>query len=344
MVKRTDGRRLDAATQAHVRRTVVQAVRGGMTQTAAAKLFGVSLRAVNQWMAATKQGGLRALPAKPRGRPAGASTLTPAQATKVRQRIVDTMPDQLKLPFYLWTRAAVAALIARDCDVTVSLTTVGRYLAAWGFSVQKPVRRAYERNDAAIAKWLKRDYPAIARDAKREGATIYWGDEMGLRRDHVTGTSNAPVGQTPVVRATGQRFGCSMISAITNRGQLVFRVFHGTFRAPMFIDFMRRLRQQAGGKVYLIVDGHPVHRSRVAKDFVAAHPDDIRLIQLPGYCPELNPDDLLNQDVKTNALGKRRPQNRADMMSAVRRHLHRRQKQPHVIRNLFQERHVRYAA
>ncbi len=344
MVKRVDGRSLDAATQAHVRRTVVQAVRGGLTQTAAAKLFGVSVRAVNKWMATSKEGGLRALNAKPRGRPAGAGALTPAQVTKVRQRIVDTMPDQLKLPFYLWTRAAVAALIARDCHVTVSLTTVGRYLAAWGFSVQKPVRRAYERNDAAIAKWLQREYPAIARDAKREGATIYWGDEMGLRSDHVTGTSYAPVGQTPVVRATGQRFGCSMISAITNRGHLVFRVFHGTFRAPMFVDFMRRLRQQAGGKVYLIVDGHPVHRSRVAKDFVAAHADEIRLIQLPGYCPELNPDELLNQDVKTNALGKNRPQNRADLMTAVRRHLHRRQKQPHVIRNLFQERHVRYAA
>lgn len=317
MVKRVDGRRLDAATQAHVRRTVVQAVRGGLTQTAAAKQFGVSLRAVNQWIAATKEGGLRALHAKPRGRPAGGGSLTPAQATKVRQRIVDTMPDQLKLPFYLWTRAAVVALIARDCNVTVSLTTVGRYLAAWGFSVQKPVRRAYERNDAAITTWLKREYPAIARDAKREGATIYWGDEMRLRSDHVTGTSYAPVGQTPVVRATGQRFGCSMISAITNRGQLVFRVFHGTFRAPMFVDFMRRLRQQAGGKVYLTVDGHPVHRSRVAKAFAAAHPEDIRLIQLPGYCPELNPDELLNQDVKTNALGKARPHVRSPNSVAV---------------------------
>jgi hypothetical protein len=113
---------------------------------------------------------------------------------------------------------------------------------------------------------------------------------------------------------------------------------------PHFVDFMRRLRQQAGGKVSLIVDGHPVHRSRVAKDFVAAHPDEIRLIQLPGYGPELHPDELLNQDVNTNALGKSRPQTRADMLTAVRRQLHRRQKQPHIIRNLFQERHVPYAA
>jgi transposase len=343
-MKPADGRRLDAATQAHVRRTVVKAVRAGLTQTAAAQTFGVSLRAVNKWMAVEKQGGLRALAAKRRGRPVGAGRLTPTQGAKVRQRIIDVMPDQLKLDFYLWTRAAVVALIARDCGVTVSLTTVGRYLRAWGFSVQKPVRRAYERNDAAIVQWLTREYPAIAREAKREGATIYWGDEMGLRSDHVTGTSYALVGQTPVVRATGQRFGCSMISAITNRGQLVFRVFQGTFRAAMFADFMRRLRLQSPGKVYLIVDGHPVHRSRVAKAFVATHAADFRLIQLPGYCPELNPDELLNQDVKTNALGKSRPRDRAEMMTAVRRHLYRRQKQPHLIRNLFQERHVRYAA
>lgn len=260
MPTRIDGRRVDDATQAHVRRTAVKAVRAGMTQTAAAVAFGVSVRAVNKWMAVDRVGGLRALAPKRRGRPTGAGRLTVAQATKIRQAILDKMPDQLKLGFYLWTRAAVVALIAREYKVAVLLTTVGRYLKAWGFSVQKPVRRAYERNDAAIARWLRTEHPAIVRDAKREGAAIYWGDEMGLRSDHVTGTSYAPVGQAPVVRATGQRFGCSIISAITNRGHLAFRVFHGTFRAPMFVDFMRRLRAQSTGKVYLIVDGHPAHR------------------------------------------------------------------------------------
>jgi transposase len=334
----------DAATQAQVRRLAVKAVRAGMTQTLAAATFSVSVRAVNGWMAKDKVGGLQALKAQPRGRRVGGGRLTPTQAVRMRQLVLDKMPDQLKLGFFLWTRAAVVALIARECDVIVSLTTVGRYLQAWGFSPQKPVRRAYERNDVAIQRWLTREYPAIARDAKREGATIYWANEMGLRSDHVSGTSYAPVGQTPVIRATGQRFGCSMISAITNRGQMVFRVFQGTFRAPMFVDFMRRLRRQSAGKVYLIVDGHPVHRSRLAKDFVAEHAADFRLIQLPGYCPELNPDELLNQDVKTNALGKSRPRDRAEMMSAVRRHLFRRQKQPQVIQNLFREQHVSYAA
>ena len=238
----------------------------------------------------------------------------------------------------------VATLIEREYGMAVSLTTVGRYLRAWGMTPQKPARRAYERNDSAIKRWLVEEYPALAADAKRERATIYWGDEMGLRSDHVTGTSYAPVGQTPVVRATGQRFGCNMISAITNRGALAFMVFQGKFHNPVFIEFMKRLLRQAKGKLYLIVDGHPVHRSAITRRFVADNPHRLRLIRLPGYCPELNPDELLNQDVKTNALGKSRPTTKVEMMATVRRHLHRRQKQPRVIRNLFREKHVRYAA
>ena len=173
---------------------------------------------------------------------------------------------------------------------------------------------------------------------------IYWGDEIGLRSDNVAGTSYALIGQTPIIRTTGQRFGCNMISAIINRGHLAFMVFHGNFDGRLFVQFMRRLVQQAKEKLHLIVDGHPVHRTAVARDFVAADETGLRLIRLPGYCPELNPDELLNQDVKANGLGKSRPTNSAELMAGVRTHLRRRQKQPQVIRNLLQEKHVRYAA
>ncbi len=129
-----------------------------------------------------------------------------------------------------------------------------------------------------------------------------------------------------------------------NGGHLAFMVFYGKFDGRLFVEFTQRLLRQAAGNVYLIVDGHPVHRSIVAKRFVEANNEQLRLIRLPGYCPELNPDELLNQDVKTNALGKSRPANRAEMMAGVRSHLHRRQRQPQIILNLFQEKHVRYAA
>ena len=135
-----------------------------------------------------------------------------------------------------------------------------------------------------------------------------------------------------------------MISAITNKGALAFRVFTGRFATSVFVDFMRRLLKQAKGTVYLIVDGHPGHKSRPTKAFVARNATRLRLILLPGYCPELNRDELRNPDVKTNALGKSRPRHKPEMMATVRRHLYRRQKQPGVVRNLFHDRHVRYAA
>jgi transposase len=344
MADKGDARKLDAAALTHVRRSLVRAVRGGMTQTQAAGVFGVSLRAANKWMALDRNGGLRALKLRRRGRRAGEGRLNPARAKRIRQMIIDALPDQLKLPFYLWTRAAVVNLIEREYEITVSLTTVGRYLKRWGMSPQKPVRRAYERNDVAIARWLRQEYPALARQAKQERAAIYWGDEMGLRSDHVSGSSYSLLGQTPLVRATGQRFGCNMISAITNRGHLAFMVFHGKFDGRLFVQFMQRLLKHAPGKVYLIVDGHPVHRSLLAKQFVETNTRQLRLIRMPGYCPELNPDELLNQDVKTNALGKSRPTDRSEMMAGVRSHLHRRQRQPQIIRNLFQQKYVRYAA
>jgi len=344
MKTKTDARKLDVATQAHLRRLVVEAVRGGMTQIGAASTFGVSLRAVSKWMKLSREGGVRALKPGKRGRRPGGGRLDARQGSRIRGLIVSRMPDQLAMPFYLWTRESVASLIEREYGVTVSPTTAGRYLKAWGMSAQKPARRAYERNDAAIARWLNEDYPKLVKEAKQEKATIHWGDEMGLRSDHVSGKSFAPMGQTPVVRATGQRFGCNMISAITNRGELSFMVFEGRFKNAVFIEFMKRMLRQATRKIYLIVDGHPVHRSVAVRQFVAENAERLRLIRLPGYCPELNPDELLNQDVKTNAMGKSRPTNKADMVKSVRRHLHRRQKQPHVIRNLFQEKHVRYAA
>ncbi len=336
MLRRTDARTLEPSALHLLRRQVVRAVRGGMPQTEAARTFGASLRAVSKWRRLDRDGGLRALTLKRRGRRPGEGRLN---GTRIRSLIVGKLPDQLKLPFYLWTRAAVASLIAREYGIAVSLVTVGRYLRAWGVSPQKPVRRAYERNDAAITRWLKQAYPALARQAKRDKAAIYWGDEMGLRSDHVPGTSYAPVGRTPVVRATGQRFGCNMISAITNKGALAFMVFEGKFKASVFVTFLQRLLNQVAGKIYLIVDGHPVHKSGAA-----THASRLRLIRLPGYCPELNPDELLNQDVKTNGLGKSRPTNRTELLAIVRSHLYRRQKQPQVITTLFREKQVHYAA
>ena len=313
-----------------------------MYQAEAARTFGVSRQSVNNWIKMVRSGGLRCLRSGRRGRPP-VQRLAPHQAATVVRLISDRCPDQLKLPFVLWTREALAELLARRFGVKVSVWTAGRYLRRWGFTPQKPVRRAYEKDPEAVRQWLREKYPAIRARAKRDGAEIHWGDEMGLRSDHQAGRSWSRRGQTPVIPGTGKRFGCNMISTITNRGRLYFMVFKERFNAGVFIRFLKRLLRQVGRKVVLIVDEHPAHKAHKTTRWLKVHGKQIQLYFLPPYSPELNPDELLNQDVKTNAVGRRRAIDQADLMANVRGYLRSTQKMPYVVRSYFQEEHVRYA-
>jgi transposase len=339
-----DARKLCPAAQEALRRRVVRAVRdGGMAQVEAARVFGVSRASIHNWLRAVERSGPTALAAHKRG-PKPHSRLAAYQAATVVRRIEGGCPDQLRLPFALWTREAVQQLIARRFGIRVSVWTVGRYLRQWGFTPQKPLRRAYEQDPAAIERWLQEEYPAIRSRAKAEKAAIHWGDEMGMRSDHQTGTSYGRKGETPVLPGTGRRFGCSMISAITNRGRLYFMVFRRRFTAQVFLEFLRRLVRQVRPKVFLIVDGHPVHRSASVRRWLAKQVERLQVFFLPGYSPKLNPDEWLNQDVKSNAVGRQRPQDQGEMMSIVRSYLRRRQKQPRVVQRYFHHDDVRYAA
>jgi transposase len=340
-------RRLSPQAQEELRRRAVAAVVvEGRSQGEVARLFGVSRQSVNLWVAAHRRGGGRALASGKRGRrPGEQRALKPWQQAQIAKAIKEKNPDQLKLPFFLWTREAVRELIVRRFRIRLSLVTVGNYLRQWGFTPQKPLRRAFEQDAERVRRWLAQDYPAIAAAARREGAEILWADEMALRSDHAAGRSYGKRGQTPVVPAAGRRFSTNVISAISNRGRLHFRVFTSSFTGELFIDFLRRLCRQLGGrKLYLIVDGHPVHRSGKVRAWLRAHQDELALFYLPPYSPELNPDELLNQDVKTNALGRRRPHNQTELIRGTRSYLHRRQRQPVIVSRYFHEPHVRYAA
>jgi len=341
-----DARTLSPSAQEALRkRAVATYLAGTLTQTQVVQVFGVSRAALIKWLACYRAQGEKGLCARRRGPAKGTGArLTTAQAATIRKLLGDKCPEQLKLPFYLWTREAVQQLIWRKFTIRVSIRTVGNYLRAWGFTPQKPVRRAYEQNSAAVQRWLQEEYPALAKRAKAEGALIYWGDEMGLRSDHQAGRSYGVCGQTPVIPGTGKRFSCSMISAVTNRGQLCFMVFSETFRVKVFLTFVRRLLKQARRKVFLIVDGHPVHRAKLVQAWRAKHINEVEIVYLPSYSPELNPDELLNQDVKSNALGRRRPRDAEEMKEEVRGYLFSTQKRPDVIRNYFTGQHVSYAA
>lgn len=343
-MKRTSMKKLSAVAQEALRKRVMHAILvDGMKQVKAAKVFGVGRTSIHRWLRAVEKDGEKALDGKKRGR-VSRSTIPGYQAASAVRIITDHCPDQIKMPFVLWTRDAVKELLENKFGFKASLSTVGRLLRRWGFTPQKPVRRAYEQNQADVDKWLNEVYPVIARAAKAEGAEIHWLDEMGIRSDHQAGTSYGRRGETPVIPGTGQRFKCNMISSITNRGHLSFMLFRDNFTAPLMTEFMRRLLLQRDRKIYLIVDNHPVHRSYYVTDWVEERSEHLRLFRLPSYSPELNPDEMLNNDVKSNALGRQRPKNLPDMMKKVRSYLRGRQRRPEKVRRYFHEKHVRYAA
>jgi transposase len=342
-MKNKDTRFLPGEAQEDLRRKGVQAVLDGEKQVMVAKRFGVTPRTVNNWMRRYRSGGACALRQGKRGRPKSPSRLTGWQAGVIVRLITDHNPSQLKMPFALWTRQAAADLIAKRFGVKISRWTAGRWLQRWGFTPQKPLRRAYERNPVEVERWLKVRYPQIRCRAKREKARIYWADQTGLRSDHQCGTTYGKKGRTPVVPGTGRRFRCNVVSAVTNRGALAFRVFKGRFSGPVFIDFLRRLIRHARRRVFLIVDQHPVHASKAVERWEKRHADKIAIFFLPGYSPELNPDELVNQDLK-RAVGRTRPTNQSELVKKTRSHLYSRQRTPRIVRNFFKEPNVRYAA
>jgi len=341
-----DARKLSQEAQEAIRlRTIKSIMKDGMKISEAANLFGVSRSAINKWISIHKKGGQTALLRKKRGRRSqDMKLLQPYQCAIIVNLIADRCPDQLKLPFMLWTREAVGMLIEQRFEIKMAVRSVGNYLKRWGFTPQKPLKRAYERQDKAVKIWLEETYPKIAARAKSEGAEIHWGDEAGFRSDHQTGTSYSLKGKTPVIKSTGKRFRVNMISTVTNKGTLRFMLFEESFTADVFLKFLKRLIKGSEAKIFLILDNIRVHHAKVLKPWLEENKDKIELFYLPSYSPELNPDELLNQDVKSNAVGRKRAKSLTELKNNIMQYLFGTQKSPGLVRSYFQKSEVSYAA
>lgn len=313
------------------------------TQKQAAAVFGITERSVNQIWAKYKKGGQRALKAKKRGVTQG-KKLKKDQAYQIRQLIKDKLPDQLKLPFGLWTREAVQQLISQKYGIELSRWQVGRYLKSWGYTPQKPIKKAFEQKPEQVKKWLEEEYPAIKERAAKEGAVIYFGDETGCRNTHQAGKSYAPKGQTPTVLATGKRFTVNMISAISNRGHLQFMMMEAGFNSEVFIKFLKQMIKYSRRKLFFITDNHPAHKTKKLNQWLEEHKDEIEVFFIPPYSPELNPQEYVNQDLKTNIIGKKRAINKEQLKKNINDFMSSRKADKLQVKKYFHHKHAQYAA
>jgi transposase len=345
MSTQQDTHHLSPAEQELLRKKAVDMVISGMKQVQVSRLLGVSAWSVSQWCKQVREKGKKGLNGRKRGTRTPNILLKPNQEKAIIRIICQRHPNEEGLPFTLWTREAIQQLIWKKYRILPALRTLTDYLKRWRMTPKAPVTKAYEQKAEAVRQWLEEEYPRIKAKAKREKALIYWQDEMGLRSDHIAGRSFSPIGRTPATLKSGNRFSCNMISAISNSGKLYFSVFAGSFVTSVYLGFLSRLiRQNKGQKAILIIDGHPVHRGKAVQNWLKEHVKQIECFFLPGYSPELNPDELLNQEIKSTVFKEKRPRNKGDLKALLEKKLYQIQKDSTKIRAYFNAPLVGYAA
>jgi transposase len=341
---RTNAKYLSPEEQFQIRKNIVRLSEKGHASKEIADMLDVSLRLVQATKKAYKEEGFDGIKLGERGRREGEKRiLTPEQEKTIRQTIIDKNPEQLKLKCCLWTRRAIHDYILREFKIDLPLSTLGYYLARWGFSVQRPVKKALNQDPEKIAKWLDEEYPTIEKQARDEDCEIYWGDETAIQNTANYAKGYAPIGHTPVVEVQAKKMKLNMLSAVSNRGKLRFTIIRESVDAKILIGFMKRLVKDSDRKVLLILDNLRVHHAKIVTAWLAEHKDEIEVFYLPPYAPEYNPDEYLNSDFK-RAMGKREmPKNEKDLSKSARSFLKQRQLHPEKVQSYFKVKHTKYA-
>ncbi len=317
----------------------------GFSKRDAAQALGVTPQNVGRWRRLYEENGWEGLKLGRRGRrPEEQAALKGWQCAVIVNLITDRTPDQLQMPFVLWTAAAVRDLITGKFGITLAVRPVRKYLQDWEFTPQKPIRKAWQQSSTAVAKWLAEEYPAIARRAKARGAAIYWVDETGVTNQANAQRGYAPVGQTPELRQDGTKRKVNMISAVTNRGQVRFMCYTSRMTQSKFMLFLARLVQSNDVPVVVITDNLPVHHGKRVAAWVEEHQEEIELEFIPSYSPELNADEYLNRDLKKNVNASNTPRTRAELKANIIAFMRSLQKQSERVMKYFTGRRINYAA
>ena len=341
----TDARKLNQQAQYELRKQVVRLREKGLDNKAISEIVGLSQCHISTICKKYERGGLDAIKPGLRGRRHGAQReLTAEQEVGIQKLLVDKTPDQLKLSFALWTREAVRLAIKQIYGRDLPLRTISDYLKRWGFTPQKPTKRAYEQNPKLVAQWHETVYPEIQALAKQEKAEIHWGDETGIQNNAYNAKGFAPKGKTPVVRINATKSRVNMISSITNRGKVRFMLYKENMTSQVLIRFMSRLVKGADRKVFLILDNLRVHHSKLVKAWLKEHEEEIAVFYLPSYSPELNPDEYLNGDLKHCIRSGLPARTEKALTKKTRSFMRKLQNRPKNVSNYFRHPKIAYAA
>lgn len=337
---KNDGRTWSHETTETIRRMAVERVHQGERPSDVMKSYGLCRTTIYRWLRAHRKGGDAALASRRgTGRPV---TLTNRQKQQVRKWICGRDPRQYGFDFGLWTRHIVAQLMEQKFGITLSVTTVGRLLAELDITPQKPLRRAYERDPEAIEKWQREEFPKLRARAKRRGADIFFLDEAGIRSDAPLQRTWGAKGKTPVVATSGQRQSVNAISAVTMRGGFWYSVYTGRFNAGRFVEFLKDFLRGRRRPVFLVVDGHPAHRAKIVAQFVQSTKGRLELHFLPGYAPELNPDEFVWNHLRQRGVSKKPLRRDESLRARVESDLRAIQRRPALVRSFFSAESVAY--
>lgn len=345
-MEKLDGRKLRPEGRNQLRQLVIRLrQQSGMPAEDLARVAGVPVSTVKDWLARAQREGIGSLTEQRRGRPTGACRkLTMAQEVWLREQIVGDTPPQMTLPLALWTRRAIKALIQTQFGLEVQERLIGNYLKRWGFTPQRPIKRALEQRPEAVARWLNETYPALVVKARSEGAVIYFGDATAVKEDANWVRGDAPKGQTPVLATPTRWAKRSMISAMTPRGEGAFRIVEGRINADRFIEFLATLIEGAPRKIILVIDNLRVHHAKVVSTWLADKKDRIELAFLPPDNPEANPDEYLNHDFKTALRLGPVSHNPETLLEKAMAFINRLSTWPERVQTYFQHPAARYAA
>lgn len=343
-MEKIDARKLSTDAQQVIRYQVVRLKKQGRKRSEISDITGIHQSTISAWWKLYKSGGKTALKIKKRGPDFGSGrTLSPDQEKALQKEIYDKCPDQMKLPFALWTRMAVQQLIKQLCSIDMPVRTVGEYLKRWGFTPQKPLRKAYKQNPVAVKQWLDKTYPDIKKRAKKENGEIHWGDETGLCNTSYHGRSYAPKGETPAIKLHPRCKRVNLISSVTNQGKVRFMVYDSKMNSQTLIKFMGRLIKNSKKKVFLILDNLKVHHSHLVKDWLEERKEHIEAFFLPSYSPELNPDEYLNCDLKAGVHSAVPARTKEQLKKKAISHLRKLQKLPKRVAKYFKHPKIAYA-